>query len=110
MFKYAFIIIIFISGSHIADLVGDLVRKSSNDPIGWREVGEVLKHANTPRSMIGNAKRRKLILSDDIDEEGDTLAGRKKRLDPKSSAVQKYKVTFHEKGQQSGKGRSTNGW
>lgn len=47
-----------LEGSHITDLVNDVLRKRRRpDPIGWEDFTKGLKSANVPRELVGNKDR-----------------------------------------------------
>ena len=50
-----------IPGSNAVDLVHDLLRnrKTSTDPVGWREFAKQMRAANIPMELVGNVTRRK---------------------------------------------------
>lgn len=51
-----------IHGSHIVDLVGDLIRSRKQDPPrGWRAFADALSRLNLPAELIGNSERWQYI-------------------------------------------------
>ena len=50
-----------IPDSNAVDLVHDLLRnrKTSTDPVGWREFAKQMRAANIPMELVGNVTRRK---------------------------------------------------
>lgn len=68
--------------SNITDLISDVVRsKKYSSPIGWREFGNVLRDSNIPNELIGNPRRRKLILGNELTTEKIKSSKRKLNFD-----------------------------
>ena len=54
-----------VSGSHIVDLVGDIIWSRQQDPpTGWREFADALIDLHLPSELVGNSKRLEYMKGD----------------------------------------------